>query len=192
VFTGAGAASTAPAGGASFGFTPTCADYSDALGKPALIAAPIYVYDHWLNVPPGGTTVALGTSSKAAIQVGYFGLGTLLESWGSMGELGIDFDWVRVAASGPNAGKECNIANGQACVEKLLFRSFDDGGVGQLTALNTVTIPTSPASTTGSGCPGNPDQFGTSTFLVDFNVTNLNGVTVSSTFQGTYARGTGP
>jgi hypothetical protein len=196
VFTGVGGATTTPAGGATpaSDFTPGCADYSDAIGvgHQALITAPVYVYDHWLNLPSGGTTVKAGSTSKQAITAAYFGPGALLESWGSMGTLGIDFDWVRVAASGPNAGKECNIANGQACVEKLLFRDFADGGVGQVTALNGVTAPTTPASTTGYGCAPNQDQFGSLSFLLDIDVGNLNGVTVSSIFTGTYAHGTGP
>ena len=154
------------------------------------------MYDRWLNLPGAGTKVSAGASTADKVTAKGFGLDAVaLESFGSMGTLGVNFDWVRVAAAGPNQGQACDIANGQACVEKLLFHDFSDGAVGFVLASNSTKLPvasaTVAASTTKFGCAPSADQYGAASFLVPVQVDNAHGVTVVSTFGGTYARGTG-
>ncbi len=140
VFTAAGSASTAPAGtleGATDFAAPSlsCADYKDAFvaGHSSTITAPIFVYDRWLNTPSAGFVASVGSASASALNVAGVGLaGTALESFGSM-----DFDWVRVSAA--DNTKQCAIANGAACVEKIAFHGFSAGGAGSLRVQNTTT-----------------------------------------------------
>jgi hypothetical protein len=180
-------------------FSFPCADYADAAfnaAHSASVSAGIYAYDRWLNLPGAGTSLATGTSSASKVQATGFGLdGVALESWGSMGSFGIDFDWVRVAAAGPNKDQACDIANGQACVEKLVFHDFADGNVGFVLATNSTTLPvastTVVASDTGFGCAPNQDLYGAGTFFVPVSVKQAHGITVTSTLAGQYARGTG-
>jgi hypothetical protein len=197
-FVDGGAATTTPAGGAAPGsdFTLPCADYTNASlpgVHESLIAAPVYVYDSWLNIPNAGTFVDLGDVTTDKVKPKAFGLATYLESWGSMGVLGFTFDYVRVAAAGPNAGQACTIANGQACVEKLLFRVFDDGLAGSVAVQNQVKAPDSTASrgvsTTGFGCAPNADQYGTGGFLLNVNVHNANNTMATTAYAGQFAQG---
>src|SRR5207245_8930554 len=99
--------------------TPNSAEYADA--SPAAVhsssfSATVFVYDRWLNLPPAATTVSVGTPSSSKLNVTTFGFGSMLETWGSMGVLGFDFDWVRVSAATNTLG--CSAAR-SPCVEKL-------------------------------------------------------------------------
>jgi hypothetical protein len=193
VFTGLVAPVTFPAG-SSFApgyFLPfSCVDYSDGVvdaNHSATMSANLYAYDYWLNFPSAGWTLSVGNLSTTKISATSAQL-LNLESWGSMGVLGFDFDWVRVAAAGPNAGQACSSANGQACVEKLLFRRFSDGHAGSITVNNTVTTPSD--STTGFGCNPTSDQYKSLPFTVDVTIAQAHGTNVKSTLtKGTYARG---
>jgi hypothetical protein len=201
VFTGAADASTIP----NNGFPPpsppppdfnlSCADYSDVASDPnheTSITAVVYEYDHWLNMPAAGTTTTVGAPSAAALKLDKFGFGPWYESWGSMGVLGFDFDWVRVSAA--DNTQPCSAAT-SPCVEKLVFRRFLDGFAGTIMVTNTLKTPTASdplgASSTGFGCAPTPDQYGTAGFLVPIDVLNAHAVDVGSTVSGTYARGTG-
>lgn len=190
VFTGAGVPSTARAGVAEappdFG-APSCADYKDAFvaGHTSTIFANIFVYDRWLNIPSAGFSVSVGSSSSSLLTAAGLGLpAAALESFGSM-----DFDWVRVSAL--DNTKACAIANGSACVERIAFHGFDSGFEGTLSVKNTQTTPKTPASTTGTGCAPNPDQFGSTGFQVPVTVTNPHGVITTRTYSGLFAPGTG-
>jgi hypothetical protein len=197
-FVGGGVASTAAAGQLppSADFDLPCADYANAFQPgvhEALIQAPVYVYDFWLNIPNAGTNIQLGDATTKKITPTAFGFATYLESWGSMGILGFHFDYVRVAAAGPNAGQACTIANGQACVEKLLFRVFDDGFAGSLAVQNEVKAPVAQASrgatSTGFGCAPNVDQYGFGGFLVNVIVHNANETSATTAYSGQFAQG---
>src|SRR5216684_1012732 len=193
VFTGAGAPSTAPAGTAEAppdfvgAASPPCADYKDAFvaSHSSIVTAPIFVYDRWLNTPTAGFTVSVGTSSASALTPTGVGLPSVaLETFGSM-----DFDWVRVSAA--DNTKQCAIANGAACVERIAFHGFSRGAVGSLRVQNTTTKPTSPASTTGTGCAPGADQFGSTSFQVPVIVNGAHGVITGRTYTGLYAPGIG-
>jgi len=193
VFTGAGAPSTAPAGTAEAppdfvgAASPPCADYKDAFvaSHSSIVTAPIFVYDRWLNTPSAGFTVSVGTSSASALTPTGVGLPSVaLETFGSM-----DFDWVRVSAA--DNTKQCAIANGAACVERIAFHGFSRGAVGSLRVQNTTTKPTSPASTTGTGCAPGADQFGSTSFQVPVIVNGAHGVITGRTYTGLYAPGIG-
>jgi hypothetical protein len=193
VFTGAGSAKTAPAGVAqpNLDFTgaasPACADYKDAfvLNHSSTVTAPIYVYDRWFNTPPAGFTLSVGSPSASALSASGVGLpGVALETFGS-----IDFDWVRVSAV--DKTKQCAIANGAACVERIAFRGFSTGAAGSLRVQNGTVKPTSPVSTTGTGCDPGKDQFGFVQFQVPVSVTNAHGVIPIRFYAGLYAPGTG-
>jgi hypothetical protein len=198
VFTANASASTTPAGGVSpaTDFTLPCADYADTsgAGHDSLITAPVYVYDTWLNVPPAGTSAGVGSANTSLIQATGFGLGgSAFEAWGSMGVLGFDFVYQRVAAAGPNAGKACSIGNGQACVEKLLFQNFSDGFAGLVAVQNGVKVPATSAkqgaSSTGFGCAPNADQYGFANFILGIVVNNAHGVSITSAYRGQFAHG---
>jgi hypothetical protein len=196
VFTGAGSAKTAPAGaaqpaldftGAGSPTSPACADYKDAFvaSHSPTVTAPIYVYDRWFNTPSAGFAVSVGSPSASVLNASGVALpGTTLETFGS-----IDFDWVRVSAV--DKTKQCAIANGAACVERIAFRGFSGGGAGSLRVQNGTVKPTSPVSTTGTGCAPGPDQFGSTGFQVPVSVTNAHGVTTIRFYAGLYAPGTG-
>jgi len=199
VFTGSAAASTTPNTGfpppspPPADFTLSCADYVDAANDAthqSTIAAEVYEYDHWLNLPSAGTTTTVGASSATVLKVDKFGLGPWYESWGAMGVLGFDFDWVRVSAA--DNTQPCSAAT-SPCIEKLVFRRFDDGLAGSITVTSTVKTPTASdplgASSTGHGC--DPDQYGTAGFALPVDVLNLNSVNAGSALSGTYARGKG-
>ena len=193
VFTGAGSPRTAPAGLAETppdfvgAAAPPCADYKDAIAAnhSSIVTAPILVYDRWLNTPSAGFAVTVGSASSAALTAAGVGLaGTALETFGSM-----DFDWLRVSAA--DNTKQCAIANGAACVQRVAFHGFSLGGAGSLTVENSTTKPVTPASTTGTGCAPNPDQFGSRSFQVPVTVSNAHGVVTGRAYKGLYAPGTG-
>jgi hypothetical protein len=216
VFTGNGEVTTtpnflaSPATRPASDFSFACADYADADFTAGTAAAPnpagplhygkisvdVYAYDQWLNVPSAGTNVSVGTASASQITGTSFGFGTVPESWGSMGTLGVDFDWVRVSAASPNL--PCDIANGSACIEQLRFGNFSDGVAGTVIATNTAKLPTPPYAPSGTkyGCDdsdGTPraDQYGFRTFLLPLELTSPAGTKTVTNLQGQYARGSG-
>ncbi len=138
-----------------------------------------------MNTPSAGFSVSVGSASGTGLSATALGLpGTALETFGSM-----DFDWVRVSAA--NNTKACDIANGTACVEKLVFRGFSLGGAGSMTVANSTLKPANPVSTTGTGCAPGPDQFGSRSFQVNVTVTNAHSVITTRSYKGLYAPGTG-
>jgi hypothetical protein len=180
----------------------TCADYKNSAASSVngahspSISANVYVYDSWLNRPAAGTTVSVGAADVAGVTATSFGFGAELETWGAMGTLGFNFDWIRLSKA--DNSKPCAQANGDACIEKLLFRDFDTGFEGSIVARNTIAIPIGTgASTTGFGCPEYPppavpadvDQYGNAVFNVVVTVTNAHSVVAAKAFAGRYARG---
>jgi hypothetical protein len=179
------------------GTTPgsDCAEYADAAfnaSHSSSISAPVFVYDRWLNLPAAGTSTVPGSPSVAKLTAKTFGFGNLLESWGSMGVLGVDFDWVRVSAA--NNTLACSAAT-SPCIEKLVFGSFVAPAVGAILVTNTTTVPlaSDPLGAGSFGCPppSPPDAYGNAGFLFDVTVTSAHGVKATSLFSGRYARGTG-
>jgi len=213
VFTGTGDVTTTanfltpPATRPLSDFSFACADYADADFTDfsvtygplhyAKTSVDVYAYDRWLNAPSAGTKLSLGSASVSNINGSSFGFDAMLETWGSMGTLGLDFGWVRVSENSPNL--PCDVANGDACIEQLRFGNFSDGAAGTVVVTNTATLPKPPtytASDTGYGCDdsdGTPraDKYGFKTFRLPVVVTSPNGVTSLTTLQGQYARGSG-
>jgi hypothetical protein len=149
VFTGVPLVSTTPPGGAApaSDYNPSCLIGPSATGAPAAAAfAPIYVYDVFLNTPTAGSTWAApiivsqsGTAATLSIkQSGFF---KELDGWGAMGSLGLDFEYKLLAPNGTQCVTNGSTTAGTPCVEKLLFRNFDDGlrGAIELDALKSAT-----------------------------------------------------
>jgi hypothetical protein len=208
VFTAAGVASGIP-NTLSLPFNPStrifdtgttngtdCAEYADAASATdhsSKISASVYVYDRWLNLPAAGTTTSVGGPTSAKLTATTFGFGTLLESWGAMGVLGFDFDWVRVSAA--NNTLACSAAT-SPCIEKLVFGSFVAPRIGSILITNTTTKPlaSDPLGAGSYGCPPNPpgpDLYGNAGFQIDVTVTSANAVKATTLLGGRYARGTG-
>ncbi|HEX9602962.1 MAG TPA: Ig-like domain-containing protein [Myxococcales bacterium] len=207
VFTGAGVPSAipntlvpifAPPKVFDTGTTPgsDCAEYADAAfnaSHSSSISAPVFAYDRWLNLPAAGTSSSMGSPTSSKLTTTGFGFGTLLESWGSMGVLGFDFDWVRVSAADNTLA--CSAAT-SPCIEKLVFGNFVAPAIGSILITNTTTVPTAsdPLGAGSFGCPPNPpllDSYGNASFLIDVTVTNAHGVKATTLLAGRYARGTG-
>jgi len=182
------------------GTTPTatdCAEYADAASTTnhsSSVSATVYAYDRWLNLPAAGTSSSVGSPTSAKLKVTAFGFGSLLESWGSMGVLGVDFDWVRVSAANNTLG--CSAAT-SPCIEKLVFGSFVAPAIGSILITNTTTKPTAsdPLGAGTLGCPpagtGVPDAYGNVSFLIDVTVTSAHSVKATTLLGGKYALGTG-
>jgi hypothetical protein len=198
VFTAGVGATTTPNTGVvpASDFTLACADYADATvnaSHNSVITAVVYVYDHWLNLPSAGATTTIGSPTVSGLKVDSFGFSTgTLETWGSMGVLGFDFDWVRVSAA--NNLQPCSAAT-SPCIEQLVFGTFSDGFAGIVNVSNPAKTPLASdpkgVSSTGFGCAPTPDQYGVGSFLLPIDVVNAHSITVGGLLGGKYAKGAG-
>jgi hypothetical protein len=191
VFTGSGAASAVPAGGPApaSDFAFPCADFADSVRDGAhspVISANVFVYDSWLNTPAGHTSyVAYDVQGGTTNPIASVGLFDESESWGSMGQLGLDFQYIAVSAGAQPIA--CNIANGPACIDKLLFQNWDTGFRGQLLFRNRSTLPVGSAPLTDHGCAPNKTVGVNYTFDWAVQATGPNGNQSVGLFHGIYA-----
>ncbi|HEX9578759.1 MAG TPA: hypothetical protein VF993_13480, partial [Myxococcales bacterium] len=84
--------------------------------------------------------------------------------------------------------KACAIANGSACVERLVFGDFDPGYRITATVTDTNKVPTPPGAGAGHACPVTPTA-GTrvSPFTVTFKATTGASISNVNSPIGTYA-----
>jgi hypothetical protein len=167
----------------------SCVDYTDnnAANSTTAISSAKMV-DRWLNTGALGTTYgatlnASLTPPTLTISGGF----AEQDGWGSVGLLHFNFDWVRVSAA--DNTKACAIANGSACVERLVFGDFDPGYRITATVTDTNKVPTpTPGAGAGHACPPTPTA-GTrvSSFTVTFKGTTGGSFSNVNSPAGTYA-----
>ena len=183
VFTGYGAPTvTAP--------SPSCLDYTDnSLKSPSGTVVTAAFLDQWLNVPALGTTYTVLTpvSGQPGLKVTILNNSSpQLDEWGAMGVLHSTFDWIQVAGSDAvNGNTACTLANTTtgACVQKLVFYSWDSGVRTVAEIDNGNKTPTAAAPGHACGTPTAGTQV--ATFTVQATST-LNGTTWTGSTSGTF------
>jgi hypothetical protein len=190
VFSGSGKASDVPTGGGApaSDFVFPCADFAnsalDGLHAPNIFAN-VFVYDSWLNTPSAHTQyLVYDVQTGPGHPIPPIGLFDEAESWGSMGQLGLDFQYIPVSAGAPPIA--CNFANGPACVDKLLFQSWDTGFRGQLPFRNILPLPVG-SGPTDHGCAPNKTVGSDLSFDWAVQSTGPNGNQTIGLFHGIYA-----
>lgn len=167
VFVGDATAHSVPTDGTApaSAFSPACADFKDAAVDGVHFPrseASVFVYDAWLNTPVVGTKYGLGlldSDIPTVDSVTQHAFDVETESYGSMGTMGLDFDYGAVSAN----GGPCTTANGTQCVFALRFRKFDSGLRGFLEFSNPTHKPTGATY----GCAPGPSA---GTFQLPFTV----------------------